>query len=274
MTTRTLIVHSHEQETAKKIAQEIQGEIEKNKKHFRIHTKTEFDIDNLRTENSVDLNIFDCSFDYSNIKLMVSDMDSTLISIETIDEVAKEVGLYSEVSLITEEAMQGNLDFSESFKKRLSILKGVRTESFEAVFNNRMNLNPGARELITFFSSNQIKTALVSGGITYFAEKVKNKLGIDTFKANEVEIIDESITGNALGKVVDGKAKAGYIEELCEFYDINSEQVIAIGDGANDLEMMKVSGLSVAYKGKPILRKNCDIQINHSGLDCLIDFFE
>lgn len=274
MTTRTIIVHSHEQETAKKIAQEIQGEIEKNKKHFRIHTKTEFDIDNLRTENSVDLNIFDYSFDYSNIKLMVSDMDSTLISIETIDEVAKEVGLYSEVSLITEEAMQGNLDFSESFKKRLSILKGVRTESFEVVFNNRMKLNPGARELITFFSSNQIKTALVSGGITYFAEKVKNKLGIDTFKANEVEIIDESITGNALGKVVDGKAKAGYIEELCEFYDINSEQVIAIGDGANDLEMMKVAGLSVAYKGKPILRKNCTIQINHSGLDCLIDFFE
>ena len=274
MTTRTLIVHSHEQEIAKKIAQEIQGEIEKNKSHFRVHTKTNFDINNLRHRNSVDLNIFDYSFDYSNIKLMVSDMDSTLISIETIDEVAKEVGLYSEVSLITEEAMQGNLDFSESFKKRLSILKGVRTESFEAVFNNRMNLNPGARELITFFSSNQIKTALVSGGITYFAEKVKNKLGIDTFKANEVEIIDESITGNALGKVVDGKAKAGYIEELCELYDLSSDQVIAIGDGANDLEMMKVAGLSVAYKGKPILRKNCDIQINHSGLDSLIDFFE
>ena len=136
-----------------------------------------------------------------------------------------------------------------------------------------MNLNPGARELIKFFSSNQIKTALVSGGINYFAKKVKNKLGIDTFKANEVEIIDESITGNALGKVVDGKAKARYIEELCELYDINSEQVIAIGDGANDLEMMKLAGLSVAYKGKPILRKNCNIQINHSGLDCLIDFF-
>ena len=136
-----------------------------------------------------------------------------------------------------------------------------------------MDLNPGARELITFFSSDKIKTALVSGGITYFAEKVKNNLGINTFKANEVEIIDESITGNALGKVVDGKAKAGYIEELSELYDLNSEQVIAIGDGANDLEMMKVAGLSVAFKGKPILRKNCDIQINHSGLDSLIDFF-
>jgi len=273
MTTRTLIVHSHEQDAAEKIALKLQGEIETNKNHFRIHTQINFDINKLRATNSVDLNIFDHSFDYNNIKLMVSDMDSTLISIETIDEVAREVGLSNEVSLITEEAMQGHLDFSESFKKRLSILKGVRTESFDAVCSKKMKLNPGARELITFFSSNHIKTALVSGGITYFAEKVKNNLGVDSFRANEVEIIDNSITGKVLGNVIDGKAKANYIEELCEYYELNSNQVIAIGDGANDIEMMKIAGLAVAYRGKPILKENCDIQINHSGLDTLIDFF-
>jgi len=274
MTTRTLIVHSNELKAAEKLTLKLHGEIETKKNHFRIHTKTNFEIDKLRTLNSVDLNIYDPSFDYNKIKLMVSDMDSTLISIETIDEVAREVGLSNEVSLITEEAMQGHLDFSESFKKRLSILKGVSTESFEAVYNNKMNLNPGASELINFFNSNHIKSALVSGGISYFAEKVKNQLEIDAFKANEVEIIDGSITGKVLGNVVDAKAKANYIYELCDFFELDPNQVIAIGDGANDIEMMKIAGLSVAYRGKPILRKNCDIQINHSGLDCLIDFFE
>ena len=205
---------------------------------------------------------------------MVSDMDSTLISIETIDEVARQVGLSNEVSFITEEAMQGQLDFSESFKKRLSILKGVGTESFNEVYKNKMELNPGASELVQFLKSIKIKTALVSGGINFFAEKVTDVLGIDTYRANDVEIKNEALTGKVLGKVVDAKAKANYIEELCNYYGLSPKQVIAIGDGANDLEMMKVSGLSVAYHGKPILKKSCNIHINFGGLDILIDFFD
>ena len=274
MTIQTLIVHDHNIETAKKVALDINGELEARKSHYRVHTKSNFEIENLRSHHSVDLNIFDQGFDYNNIKLLVSDMDSTLISIETIDEVARQVGLSNEVSFITEEAMQGQLDFSESFKKRLSILKGVGTESFNNVYKNKMELNPGASELVQFLKSIKIKTALVSGGINFFAEKVTDVLGIDTYRANDVEIKNEALTGKVLGKVVDAKAKANYIEELCNYYRLSPKQVIAIGDGANDLEMMKVSGLSVAYHGKPILKKSCNIHINFGGLDSLIDFFD
>ena len=274
MTIQTLIVHDHNIETAKKLALNLNGELEARKSHFRVHTKSKFEIENLRSNHRVDLNIFDQGFDYDNIKLMVSDMDSTLISIETIDEVARQVGLSNEVSCITEEAMQGQLDFSESFKKRLSILKGVGTESFNEVYKNNMELNPGASELVKFFKSIKIKTALVSGGINFFAEKVTDVLGIDTYRANDVEIKNEALTGKVLGAVVDAKAKANYIEELCKHYRLSPKQVIAIGDGANDLEMMKVAGLSVAYHGKPILKKSCNIQINFGGLESLIDFFD
>ena len=274
MTTGTLIVHSNKQKIAEKLALILDGEIETKKYHLRIHITRNFDIHYLRASFNVDLNIFNNDFDYRQIKLMVSDMDSTLISIETIDEVAREVGLLQEISLITEKAMQGHLDFSESFKKRLSILKGVRTESFNAVYENKLKLNSGASELVNFFKSTNVKTALVSGGINYFAEKVKDQLGIDTYRANDVEINNETLTGKVYGNIVDAKAKAKYIEELCVLYKLKPNQVIAIGDGANDLEMMKLAGLSVAFHGKPILKKNCDIQINYGGLNSLIDFFD
>ena len=274
MTTGTLIVHNNKQKIAEKLALILDGEIETKKNHLRIHISRNFDIHYLRASFNVDLNIFNNDFDYRQIKLMVSDMDSTLISIETIDEVAREVGLSQEISLITEKAMQGHLDFSESFKKRLSILKGVSTESFNAVYENKLKLNSGASELVNFFKSTNVKTALVSGGINYFAEKVKDQLGIDTYRANDVEINNETLTGKVVGNVVDAKAKAKYIEELCELYELKPNQVIAIGDGANDLEMMKLAGLSVAFRGKPILKKNCDIQINYGGLNSLIDFFD
>ena len=274
MTNGTLIVHSNKQKIAEKLALILDGEIETKKNHLRIHITRNFDIHYLRASFNVDLNIFNNDFDYRQIKLMVSDMDSTLISIETIDEVAREVGLSQEISLITEKAMQGHLDFSESFKKRLSILKGVRTESFNAVYENKLKLNSGASELVNFFKSTNVKTALVSGGINYFAEKVKDQLGIDTYRANDVEINNETLTGKVFGNIVDAKAKAKYIEELCVLYELKPNQVIAIGDGANDLEMMKLAGLSVAFHGKPILKKNCDIQINYGGLNSLIDFFD
>ena len=274
MTTGTLIVHSNKQKIAEKLALILDGEIETKKNHLRIHITRNFDIHYLRASFNVDLNIFNNDFDYRQIKLMVSDMDSTLISIETIDEVAREVGLSQEISLITEKAMQGHLDFSESFKKRLSILKGVRTESFNAVYENKLKLNSGASELVNFFKSTNVKTALVSGGINYFAEKVRDQLGIDTYRANDVEINNETLTGKVFGNIVDAKAKAKYIEELCVLYELKPNQVIAIGDGANDLEMMKLAGLSVAFHGKPILKKNCDIQINYGGLNSLIDFFD
>ena len=179
-------------------------------------------------------------------------MDSTLINIETIDEIAKATGMSNEVALITEQAMQGNLDFTKSFKKRVSILKGVSIASFETVYNNHLKLNPGALELINFFKSIQVKSAVVSGGLEYFAERLHRQLGLDTFRANNVEIVNNCLTGEVLGKVIDAREKANYVNELCNLYYLERNQVIAIGDGANDLEMMKIAGLSVAYHAKPI----------------------
>ncbi len=170
--------------------------------------------------------------------------------------------------------MQGHLDFTESFNKRLSILKGVSNSSFESVYNKKVEFSPGAKKLINYFKSNQIRTAVVSGGLRFFAEKLQSQLGIDNCRANNVEIINQSITGNVIGNIIDAKEKAKYIDELCDQYKLKNDQVIAIGDGANDIEMMKVAGLSVAYHAKPILKQYCDIQINYGSLASLIDFFE
>ena len=191
-----------------------------------------------------------------------------------IDEIAKATGMSNEVALITEQAMQGNLDFTKSFKKRVSILKGVSIASFETVYNNHLKLNPGVLELINFFKSIQVKSAVVSGGLEYFAERLHRQLGLDTFRANNVEIVNNCLTGEVLGKVIDAREKANYVNELCNLYYLERNQVIAIGDGANDLEMMKIAGLSVAYHAKPIVQENCNIVINHSGLDSVIDFFD
>ena len=177
---KTLIFHSLETSSAKKLALDLGGEVELRKNHYRIHTKKDFDIENYRLSSDVDLNIFDNNFDYQNIRLMVSDMDSTLITVETIDEVAKEVGLKDEISLITEEAMQGHLDFTESFKKRLSILKGTNNSIFESVYKNKVELSTGAEELINYFKSNQIKTQLFQEVLNFLLKNFKASLVLKT----------------------------------------------------------------------------------------------
>lgn len=270
----TLIIHSQDLIIAEKLTRSLKGDLEKRKNHFRIHTNFNFTIEKLRLENTVDINLYQKRFNFADIKLVVSDMDSTLITIETIDEIAKASGMSSEVALITEQAMQGRLDFTESFKKRVSILKGVNTSAFESVYNNSLKLSPGAKELINFFKSTGIKSAIISGGLSYFAERLHNSLGVDTYRANNVEVANNSLTGAVEGKIIDANEKANYIDELCALYQLKREQVIAIGDGANDLEMMKIAGVSVAYHAKPLLQKNCDVIINYGGLDSVIDFFE
>lgn len=270
----TLIIHSQDLIIAEKLTRSLKGDLEKRKNHFRIHTNFNFTIEKLRLENTVDINLYQKRFNFADIKLVVSDMDSTLITIETIDEIAKASGMSSEVALITEQAMQGRLDFTESFKKRVSILKGVNTSAFESVYNNSLKLSPGAKELINFFKSTGIKSAIISGGLSYFAERLHNSLGVDTYRANNVEVANNSLTGAVEGKIIDANEKANYINELCALYQLKREQVIAIGDGANDLEMMKIAGVSVAYHAKPLLQKNCDVIINYGGLDSVIDFFE
>ena len=140
--------------------------------------------------------------------------------------------------------------------------------------SNSLKLSPGAKELINFFKSISVKSAIISGGLSYFADRLHKSLGVDTFRANNVEVINSCLTGLVLGKVIDANEKANYINELCALYQLKREQVIAIGDGANDLQMMKIAGMAVAYHAKPLLQKNCDVIINYGGLDSVIDFFE
>lgn len=271
---KTIILHSQDLALAQNLSTNLKGELEQRKNHFRIYTKHSFNIEQLRQSNRVDLNLFKDNFNYSEIGLFASDMDSTLVTIETIDEIAKLVGIENEVASITKKAMLGYQDFSSSFKARVLMLRGTKIEILKQVYDEKLNYSDGATELIDFLKSMNIKTALVSGGLSYFAQQLQNQLGLDSFKANHVEIINNYLTGRVIGSVVGPQEKANYINELCILYGLKKNQVLAIGDGANDLEMMRIAGLSIAYRAKPLLQKNCDVIINFSSLDSVIDFFD
>ena len=218
----------------------------------------------------------------SNFKLIAFDMDSTLINIECIDEIADAAGRKAEVAAITEAAMRGEItDFKDSLRRRLALLKGVSAESLEAVYTQRLQINPGAKELIDACQKVGMKVLLVSGGFTYFADKVKARLNIDFAKSNLLEIQNGKLTGKLItqswGEICDGEEKRRTVLSTCEELGINPAQAIAMGDGANDLLMMKLcadaGGLSVAYHAKPKVREQAMVAINAGGLDTLLQVF-
>jgi len=218
----------------------------------------------------------------SNFKLIAFDMDSTLINIECIDEIADAAGRKAEVAAITEAAMRGEItDFKDSLRRRLALLKGVSAESLEAVYTQRLQINPGAKELIDAYQKVGMKVLLVSGGFTYFADKVKQRLNIDFAKSNLLEIQNGKLTGKLItqswGEICDGEEKRRTVLSTCEELGINPAQAIAMGDGANDLPMMKLcsdaGGLSVAYHAKPKVREQAMVAINAGGLDTLLQVF-
>lgn len=207
-------------------------------------------------------------------KLLAMDMDSTLITIECIDEIADYAGKKEEVAAITEAAMRGEItNFSESLNRRVALLKGVPESALEAVFNERLKLSPGAAELITFAQANGWKTLLVSGGFTFFTQKLQKQLGLDYTKANTLEVVDGQLTGKVLGEIVDGELKNATVQKTCEELGITSDQCIAMGDGANDLPMMSVAGVSIAYRAKPKVQEQTDFKINVGGLDTVTRWF-
>ncbi len=202
-----------------------------------------------------------------NYGLCVMDMDSTLISIECIDEIADMIGIKPQVAAITERAMQGELDFAQSLRERVALLKGLTEADLMRVLNERLTLNPGAKEWIETCKKNNITTLLVSGGFTFFAERVKAMLGLDYAVSNTLEIKDGKLTGRVLGDIVDAQRKA---DELCKLRDqlqLSPEQTIAIGDGANDLKMMAAAGIGIAYHAKPVVQAQASYALNHVGLD-------
>ena len=205
--------------------------------------------------------------------LCVMDMDSTLINIECIDEIADMINLKPQVSAITESAMRGELDFATSLKKRVALLKGLDKIALNRVIDERLQPNPGAVEWIAACKANNIKTMVVSGGFTLFANHVKDLLGLDYAVANTLEIVNGKLTGQVLGEIVGADRKALELLKLRETLNLRFDQTIAVGDGANDLKMMKVAGVGVAYHAKPIVQQQATYGLNFTGLDGIINLF-
>ncbi|MER2555282.1 MAG: phosphoserine phosphatase SerB [Thauera sp.] len=205
--------------------------------------------------------------------LFVTDMDSTLINIECIDEIADMQGLKREVAAITEAAMQGEIDFRESLARRVALLAGLPERALAEVFEHRLQLNPGAERLLQGLQRAGIRTVLVSGGFTYFTERLKARLGFDYAWANELEVFDGKLTGKVIGDVVDGEAKAAHLERVRDELGLKPEQVIAAGDGANDIPMLRAAGFGVAFHAKPVLRDVAHCCLDHCGLDGILDLF-
>jgi phosphoserine phosphatase len=212
----------------------------------------------------------------SDFKLIAFDMDSTLINIECVDEIADAVGRKAEVAAITEATMRGEIaDFKESLRQRVALLKGVTLASMEEVYAQRLQLNPGAAELVAACKQVGMKVLLVSGGFTFFAERVCERLGIDYMRSNVLDIQDGVLTGRMIdqpwGDICDGAEKRKTLLEICTQLGIDPSQAIAMGDGANDLPMMGEAGLSVAYHAKPKVREQAMVAINSGGLDRLLE---
>jgi phosphoserine phosphatase len=208
-------------------------------------------------------------------KAAAFDMDSTLINIECIDEIADAVGKKAEVAAITEAAMRGEItDFKDSLRRRVALLKGVPAEALEAVYFHRLKLNPGAEVLMKALREAGLRTMLVSGGFTHFADRVKARLGMDEAHANSLAIEGGLLTGEVLGDIVDGEAKRQHLLSLCTRLGCSGAQAIAVGDGANDLPMMGEAGLSVAYHAKPKVREQAKVAITEGGLDRLLELMK
>ncbi|EUC13823.1 phosphoserine phosphatase [Burkholderia sp. YR290] len=206
--------------------------------------------------------------------LVAMDMDSTLITIECIDEIADFCGLKAEVAAITEASMRGEIkDFNESLTRRVALLKGLDASALEKVYEERLQLSPGAEKMLAGAKAAGMKTLLVSGGFTFFTDKLQARLGLDFTRANTLEIVDGKLTGRVLGEIVNADVKARTLREACDKLGIEPTRAIALGDGSNDLKMMAAAGLSVAFRAKPVVREAASVAFNNVGLDGLLRLF-
>jgi len=206
----------------------------------------------------------------ADFKLVAMDMDSTLITIECIDEIADMQGLKGQVAKITEAAMRGDLDFSESLARRVALLRGLDAAALERVYTERLAISMGGEAMLKAVQAAGLKTLLVSGGFTFFTERLKERLGLDYTQANVLETKDGKLTGRVTGIIVDAEEKRRSVERVCMVMGIHPREAIVMGDGANDLKMMWIAGLSVAFRAKPVVRGQADVALNFSGLDGLL----
>ena len=209
----------------------------------------------------------------ADMRLLAIDMDSTLITIECIDEVGDLAGVRAEVAAITAAAMAGEIDYAESLRRRVGLLRDLGEEALARVYDERLRLSPGAETLLAAVRRHSIKTLLVSGGFSFFTDRLKARLGLDYSISNVLEIERGRLSGRVLGDIVDAKAKAAKLRAVRAELGVAKDAVIAIGDGANDLAMMAEAGVSFAYRAKPVTRGKADYALDHSGLDGVLNLF-
>ena len=209
----------------------------------------------------------------ADMELLAIDMDSTLITIECIDEIADMAGVKAEVSGITAAAMRGEIDYAESLRQRVGLLKGLDEGALARVYDERLRLSPGAETMLAAMRRSGVKTLLVSGGFSFFTERLKTRLGLDYSVSNELEIVGSRLSGRVIGGIVDAAAKAAKLRSVRDSLGIAKEGIIAIGDGANDLAMMAEAGVSIAYRAKAVARGKADYTLDHVGLDGVLNFF-
>ncbi|WP_073219930.1 phosphoserine phosphatase SerB [Massilia sp. CF038] len=218
----------------------------------------------------VDATFIEAGRTLADFKLVAMDMDSTLITIECIDEIADMQGLKAQVSEITEAAMRGELDFSASLMRRVALLEGLEASALERVYSERLAISMGGEAMLAGVQAAGLKTLLVSGGFTFFTDRLKQRLGLDYTHANQLEIADGKLTGRVVGGIVDADEKRRTVERVCAEMGIAPAQAIVMGDGANDLKMMGIAGLSLAFRAKPVVRAQAGIALNYTGLDGLL----
>ena len=268
---------SHLEEISKILGQAISSQyqlINDNAAIYEIEEDLPKDLKNQLHLKHIDVAILDHYKALNEFSLCVMDMDSTLISIECIDEIADMCGKKEDVALITKSAMNGDIDFSQSLIKRVSLLEGLGEEMLFRVIQERLKFNEGTQAWIEACRKNNITTVLVSGGFDYFADHVKNKLGIDVAISNQLEIKDGKLTGKVLGRIVNDEVKAQTVREFKAKLHIDQSKTIVIGDGANDLKMLAEAEYSIAYHAKPIVQEKSRFKFNHSDFNGVLNLFK
>lgn len=225
-------------------------------------------------EAALDFAFVNSNLELSDFKLIAMDMDSTLLAIESIDEIADMHHIKPQVAAITLQTMQGEISFEESLARRTSLLQDLHQDALQKVYDERVRLNPGAEKMLQQAKIAGLKTMVISGGFTFFTDRIKTKLGFDYAAANTLEIENNRLTGKVAGKIIGRQGKAEVLKQVCDELGLKREQIIAIGDGANDLDMMAEAGISIAYHAKPIVRQHATYSISHVGLDGIINLFK
>lgn len=248
----------------------LKGDLEERSAYCILHHPDPADpvqVQMLRKTLSFDINPLPAGFDPRQARLVVTDMDSTLVAIETIDEIGAMLGIKPQVAAITEAAMRGELDFPSALKQRVALLKGLSVAALQRVYDERLRLNPGGEKLLACLKQKGIPIALVSGGFSFFTEQLKEAWQLDYTLSNVLEIDNGRLTGRVLGAIVGADAKAEFLLSLCRKLAIEPSQAVAVGDGANDLKMLKEAGLSIAYHAKPKVQEAAHAVLNHTDLE-------